>query len=86
MQQLLVTFGGNSFGYWPFAIISLVATIPFAMMSYYLVERPMLRLKGLTLSAMVAGLIRWTSRAMGALKSQEKVSHETTPPIAHTPS
>lgn len=48
VQQLLVTFGGNALGYWPYAILSLVATIPFAAASYYLIERPMLRLKHLS--------------------------------------
>jgi peptidoglycan/LPS O-acetylase OafA/YrhL len=51
VQQLLVTFGFNSLGYWPYAIISLIATIPFGLASYYFVERPMLRLKRLSVLA-----------------------------------
>ena len=51
VQQLLVTFGGNSLGYWAYAIISLIATIPFALASYYLIERPFLRLKHMAFPA-----------------------------------
>jgi peptidoglycan/LPS O-acetylase OafA/YrhL len=63
VQQLLVTFGLHSLGYWPYAILSLITTIPFAAASYYLIERPMLRLKHFSLLSRVQRLLQVFSPA-----------------------
>lgn len=49
VQQLLVTTGAASLGPVVFALLAIVATVPFAAGSWFLVERPMLRLKNVSL-------------------------------------
>lgn len=47
VQQLLVLLGANSAGVLPYVLACIVCTIPPALASWLLVERPALRLKGL---------------------------------------
>lgn len=47
IQQLLVMWGLNRWGYWPYALLSVAAVIPFAVASWWLVEKHALRLKRL---------------------------------------
>jgi peptidoglycan/LPS O-acetylase OafA/YrhL len=47
-QQLLAIYGVPKLGFVPFAILSLLATLPFAVASWLLVERHALRLKNWT--------------------------------------
>ena len=45
MQQVLAFLGVASLGYWPFAILSLIAAFGCAWVSWHLVEKQALRLK-----------------------------------------
>ncbi len=45
MQQLLAIWGANRWGYWPYALLSVAATAPLAVASWWIVERHALRLK-----------------------------------------
>jgi peptidoglycan/LPS O-acetylase OafA/YrhL len=45
LQQLLVVYGVGDLGYIPFLLASLACTFPVAAGSWYLVERPALKLK-----------------------------------------
>lgn len=45
VQQMLAVWGGYRWGVWPYVLLSIVGTIPLAAASWFLVERPMLRLK-----------------------------------------
>jgi peptidoglycan/LPS O-acetylase OafA/YrhL len=45
VQQLLATAGAASWGVPTFAVVSIAATVPFAAASWFLVEKPVLRLK-----------------------------------------
>jgi len=47
VQQLLALWGVARWGYWPFALLAVAATIPFAVASWWLVEKHALRLKRL---------------------------------------
>ena len=49
VQQLLVSAGLNQLGFGLYCLGSLLVTLPLAVTSYWLVERPCLRLKNLTL-------------------------------------
>jgi peptidoglycan/LPS O-acetylase OafA/YrhL len=55
VQQLLATWKFQRFGYVPFALLGIVATFPFAIASWWLVERHALRLKGLDFGALLRG-------------------------------
>jgi peptidoglycan/LPS O-acetylase OafA/YrhL len=50
VEQLLVIWGVNRWGYWPYALLSVAAVIPFAMASWWAIEKHALRLKSLNLS------------------------------------
>ncbi|MFC0675640.1 acyltransferase family protein [Brachybacterium hainanense] len=43
VQQMLAVLGFAGLGYWRFSLLALAATIPFALASWYLIERPVLR-------------------------------------------
>ncbi|MDA8355323.1 MAG: acyltransferase [Actinomycetota bacterium] len=45
VQQLLVNWGANRWGYWPYAFLSVAAVAPVAAASWWVVERHALRLK-----------------------------------------
>lgn len=45
IQQSLVMLGIAGIGWFSFAIVGLVATVPLAVLSWWLIERPSLRLK-----------------------------------------
>ncbi len=45
MQQLLVVWGANRWGYWPYTLLCVAATAPLAVASWWIVERNALRLK-----------------------------------------
>jgi peptidoglycan/LPS O-acetylase OafA/YrhL len=45
VQQALIMWGFASLGWFGFAVLGLAATIPIAALSWWLVERPSLRLK-----------------------------------------
>jgi peptidoglycan/LPS O-acetylase OafA/YrhL len=47
VQQLLLVWGVARWGYWPYALISLAAVVPFAVASWWLIEKHALKLKGL---------------------------------------
>jgi peptidoglycan/LPS O-acetylase OafA/YrhL len=47
IQQLLVMWGMNRWGYWPYALLSVAAVIPLAVASWWLIEKHALKLKGL---------------------------------------
>ena len=47
IQQTFVMLGIAGIGWFTFAIVGLAATIPLAALSWWLIERPSLRLKGL---------------------------------------
>jgi hypothetical protein len=47
IQQSLVMLGIAGIGWFSFAIVGLVATVPLAALSWWLIERPSLRLKNL---------------------------------------
>jgi peptidoglycan/LPS O-acetylase OafA/YrhL len=47
IQQLLVLWGINKWGYWPYTLLSVAAVIPFAVGSWWLIEKHALKLKGL---------------------------------------
>ena len=50
IQQLLVMWGMNRWGYWPYTFLSVGAVIPLAVASWWLVEKHALKLKGLRVS------------------------------------
>jgi peptidoglycan/LPS O-acetylase OafA/YrhL len=58
VQQLLFVWGANRWGYWPYALLSVATVVPFAMASWWIVERHALRLKSLTLPAKLRRGIR----------------------------
>ncbi|EWS79989.1 acyltransferase family protein [Brachybacterium phenoliresistens] len=43
VQQLLAVLGFASLGYWRYSLLALAATVPFALASWFLLERPVLR-------------------------------------------
>ena len=45
LQQLLVMWGVNKWGYWPYAFMSTIAVIPCAMASWWIIEKHTLKLK-----------------------------------------
>jgi peptidoglycan/LPS O-acetylase OafA/YrhL len=47
IQQLLVMWGMNKWGYWPYTLLSVAAVIPLAVASWWLIEKHALKLKGL---------------------------------------
>jgi len=47
IQQLLVLWGLNKWGYWPYTLLSVAVVIPFAVGSWWLIEKHALKLKGL---------------------------------------
>jgi peptidoglycan/LPS O-acetylase OafA/YrhL len=47
VQQLLVIWGASRWGYWPYALLSVVAVVPFATASWWAIEKHALRLKSL---------------------------------------
>ncbi len=48
--QLLVVWGAAKWGYWPYALLSVAMVIPFAVASWWAIEKHALRLKTLRLS------------------------------------
>jgi peptidoglycan/LPS O-acetylase OafA/YrhL len=50
IQQLLVMWGMNKWGYWPYTLLSVAAVIPLAVASWWLVEKHALKLKRLKIS------------------------------------
>jgi peptidoglycan/LPS O-acetylase OafA/YrhL len=61
VQQLLVVWGVSRWGYWPYAILSVAAVIPFAMASWWVVEKHALRLK----------TVKWPRPAMRGLRTKK---------------
>ena len=57
VQQILVVWGVNKWGYWSYTFVALVMVIPLAVASWWLIEKHALRLKKLK----VAGTIRSTT-------------------------
>ena len=49
IQQLLVLWGVNRWGYWTYTLLTLVMVVPFAVASWWLIEKHALRLKKLKL-------------------------------------
>jgi peptidoglycan/LPS O-acetylase OafA/YrhL len=47
VQQLLVIWGLNKWGYWPYTFVTLVVLAPFAVASWWLIEKHALKLKKL---------------------------------------
>jgi len=47
IQQLLVLWGVNRWGYWTYTLVTLAVVVPFAVASWWLVEKHALRLKKL---------------------------------------
>ena len=47
IQQLLVMWGVNKWGYWPYTLLSVAAVVPLAVGSWWLIEKHALKLKGL---------------------------------------
>ncbi len=47
IQQLLVMWGVNKWGYWPYTLLSVAVVVPFAVGSWWLIEKHALKLKGL---------------------------------------
>ncbi len=47
VQVLLVMWGVNRWGYWPYTLLSVAVVIPLAVASWWLIEKHALRLKGL---------------------------------------
>jgi peptidoglycan/LPS O-acetylase OafA/YrhL len=47
IQQLLVLWGINRWGYWSYTLVTLAAVVPFAVASWWLIEKHALRLKKL---------------------------------------
>jgi peptidoglycan/LPS O-acetylase OafA/YrhL len=47
VQQLLVVWGVSRWGYWPYTFIAIAAVVPFAMASWWGIEKHALRLKTL---------------------------------------
>jgi peptidoglycan/LPS O-acetylase OafA/YrhL len=47
IQQILVMWGVNRWGYWTYTLVTLVMVIPFAVASWWLIEKHALRLKKL---------------------------------------
>jgi peptidoglycan/LPS O-acetylase OafA/YrhL len=47
IQQVLVLWGVNRWGYWPYTLVTLVMLVPFAAASWWLIEKHALRLKKL---------------------------------------
>lgn len=45
VQQILVIWGANTWGYWPYTLVTLVMVVPLAAASWWLVEKRSLRLK-----------------------------------------
>lgn len=48
VQQVLVVWGVNRWGYWPYTLLAVVAIVPFAVASWWVVEKHALRLKTIT--------------------------------------
>jgi len=59
VQQMLVVWGLNRWGYWPYAMLSVVAVAPFAVASWWTIEKHALRLK----------TVRWPGRAGWGLRT-----------------
>jgi peptidoglycan/LPS O-acetylase OafA/YrhL len=51
MMQLLAFFQLNRFGYWPFVVLTILFTIPLAVLSWHLIEGPAMRLKDIRFPA-----------------------------------
>jgi peptidoglycan/LPS O-acetylase OafA/YrhL len=49
VQQILAIWGVSKWGYWPYTLVTIAAVAPFAVASWWLVERNALRLKKLRL-------------------------------------
>ncbi len=47
VQQMLVVWGVARWGYWPYALLSVLAVAPFAIASWWVVEKHALRLKSM---------------------------------------
>ena len=50
IQQLLVIWGVNKWGYWSYTAVTLAIVIPFAVASWWLIEKHALRLKNLKMA------------------------------------
>lgn len=48
IQQILAALGANQLGFLTYVFMSISITLPIAVLSYYLVEKPCLKLKGFT--------------------------------------
>lgn len=46
VQQILAIMGAHNLGVWMYSLLAALLTLPFAVASYYFVERPALKLKG----------------------------------------
>ena len=57
VQQMLAQIGLQSSGVWVFSLVAAIFTMPFAVASYYLIERPALQLKSAQLR-----IRRWRKR------------------------
>jgi peptidoglycan/LPS O-acetylase OafA/YrhL len=49
VQQLLLVWGVARWGYWPYALTSIAAVVPFAVASWWVIEKHALKLKGVQL-------------------------------------
>jgi peptidoglycan/LPS O-acetylase OafA/YrhL len=45
VQQMLVVWGVNRWGYWPYTLLAVVAIVPIAVASWWVIEKHALRLK-----------------------------------------
>jgi peptidoglycan/LPS O-acetylase OafA/YrhL len=69
VQQLLVIWGANRWGYWPFSFLAVAGVAPLAFTSWWIVEKHALRLKTLTVrtrGGRVIGLRRHALQADSA--------------------
>jgi len=45
VQQVLVVWGANRWGYWPYTLLAVASVLPFAVASWWIIEKHALRLK-----------------------------------------
>ena len=70
VQQLLVLAGAAKFGVWMFVVFGVVATIPFAAASWFMVERPAMKLKRLPIESLRPAALGMRPRSRTVTESQ----------------
>ena len=84
LTQLLISLGAERFGFWPFMLLTALATLAFAVASWWLIEKHALRLKkaswptGRLLPAIVVPAVHETPDGLGETAKAELLGDELT--------